>query len=234
MDGSMLSDFGQALSEDYYVIIPTLHGMEGAEDTVFDSFDGECESIEKYVDSELGGKLDYAYGISMGATTIYNLLQRDEIKIDKAILDGTYTANQGIFAAYMTSTNYYDFHVKALAGEDFDLGIMKIGCVLMGISEEEGKAFFTEDMTKNPMTFENMSRASYANYTYQVDENALVKNTEVVLWCGSEEPYAIKSHNIIKPHLENYTEKIFEGYGHGELISNHTEECLDLIKKECQ
>ena len=230
MDGKMLADYCNELSEKYYLIVPTMHGMEGNQDTVFDSIDNECAYIEDYIKTECGGHIEYAYGISMGATTIYNMLERKEITIDKAILDGIYVADQGPMAAYMTSTNYYDFHEKALAGEDFDLGIMTIACKLMGITEEEAKDMVVKDMTANHMTYENMSRAAYACYTYEVDPQAMITDTEIALWCGSDEPYAIKSHNIIKAHIANYTETLFDGYGHGELLSKHREEFVTKVE----
>ncbi len=229
MDGSMLSYYGTVLSSSYYVIIPTFHGMEGASQTVFKSFDGECEAIEAYVKENLAGKLDYAYGISMGATAIYHILQRGNISLSKAILDGLYVANQGAVAAYMTCTSYYKFHQELLAGQDFDLGMMKIGFKLMGMGEDEAKAMLRDDMTGNAMTFANMSRAAYANYTYQVDVSAHIEDTVVAFWCGSKEPYAIKSNRIAKPHVAHYTERIFENLAHGEFVSKHKEECAKQI-----
>lgn len=230
MDGKMLADYCMDLANDYYLIVPTYHGMEGNQETVFESMDGECQYIEDYLKAEQGGHIDYAYGVSMGGTMIYHMLERGNISIDKVILDGMYAADQGPMAAYMTSTHYYDFHEKALAGEDFDMGIMMIACKLMGITEQEAKDMIIKDMTKNHMTLENMSLAAYANYTYEADPDAMIKDTPVELWCGSDEPYAIKSHNIIKDHIEHYNETIYDGYGHGELLSKHRDLFLENVR----
>lgn len=40
-------------------------------------------------------------------------------------------------------------------------------------------------------------------------------NTNVYLWCGSKEPYAKKSNNIVKKYLKSYSEEIWDGLGHG-------------------
>jgi len=231
MDGKMLADCCMELADDYYLIVPTYHGMEGNQETVFESIDTECRYIEDYLISEKGGHIEYAYGVSMGGTLIYHMLERGKISIDKAVLDGMYAADQGPMAAYMTSSNYYVFHEKALAGEDFDLGIMMIACKLMGISEQEAKDMIINDMTKNHMTLENMSLAAYANYTYKVDPDVVIKGTQIELWCGSDEPYALKSHKLVKPQIENYNETVFEGYGHGELLSKHHELFLQSVRQ---
>ena len=39
------------------------------------------------------------------------------------------------------------------------------------------------------------------NYTYRVNEDISKTETKVYLWCGSKEPYAIKSHEILKKYL---------------------------------
>ena len=231
MDGKMLAEYCMELSDDYYLIIPTYHGMEGNQEIVFESMDTECRYIEDYLKAEKGGHIDYAYGLSMGATMIYHMLERGNISVGKVILDGMYAADQGPMAAYMTSSNYYDFHEKALAGEDFDLGIMKISCKLMGITEQEAKDMIINDMTKNHMTLENMSLAAYANYTYVPLPDVMIRDTQIDLWCGSDEPYALKSHEIVKEHMEKYKETIFDGYGHGELLSKHREECMKKIRE---
>lgn len=230
MDGTMMREQALRLSDSYYVVTPTFHSMEGAQETVFGTFDSECEYIEEFVDEYLGGHLDFAYGISMGATALYHLMRRGKISIRKAVLDGLYTANQGMIAAYMTSTNYHKFHEQTLMGQDFDLGIMKIGFKLMGMTEDDAKSMFRNEMTRNHMTLKNMSRVAYANYTYKVGNDDFIKDTDVFLWRGSKEPYAMKSNNMVKSHISSVQEEVFDGYGHGELVMKHKLEWDEKIR----
>ena len=229
-DGGMMAHYGKALSDSYFVVIPTVHGMDGEQRAVFDSFDSECEYIEEFAKNNLGGKFDFAYGISMGATMIFHLLCRENVPVQKAILDGLYLANQGKFSAYMVAKNYYEFHEKAISGEDFDLGIMAFGCKMMGMSEEDAKDLFRNGLTKNHISLNNMARVALANYTYKASDDKIFE-TEVALWCGSKEPYALKSNTIAKPHLAHYDEVIFDGYAHGELVQKHTDECEQKIRE---
>ena len=78
---------------------------------------------------------------------------------------------------------------------------------------------------------ESMRANLYENYTYRIKDDFRISNTKVHLWCGSREPYAKKSHEILKKHITDYEERIFEGYGHGQKMVSETEDYLDEIRK---
>ena len=67
--------------------------------------------------------------------------------------------------------------------------------------------------------------------TYHARPEISKSSAKVYLWCGSKEPYAIKSHNILKKYLKNYEETIFDGYGHGEMLLKHRIEMCKRIGK---
>jgi hypothetical protein len=67
-------------------------------------------------------------------------------------------------------------------------------------------------------SYESMKRNFYENYTYRANPKLKDTDTKVYLWCGSKEPYALKSHKILKKYLKNYEEEIFDGLAHGELL----------------
>jgi len=67
------------------------------------------------------------------------------------------------------------------------------------------------------------------NYTYRTRPEIAENETMVYLWCGSKEPYALKSHKELKIYLKNYEEEIMDGYGHGEFLMKHSNECCEKI-----
>ena len=69
------------------------------------------------------------------------------------------------------------------------------------------------------------------NYTYRVNPDIADSNTMVYLRCGSREPYAKKSHRILKKYLKNYKETIWKGQGHGKMLFAHTEKYISDIKE---
>ena len=76
---------------------------------------------------------------------------------------------------------------------------------------------------------ETVDRNFLENYTYRTRPEIAHNQTMVHLWCGSKEPYAIKSHNILKEYLPNFDEEIMEGFGHGEFLMKHTADCCEKI-----
>lgn len=78
---------------------------------------------------------------------------------------------------------------------------------------------------------ETMKRNFLENYTYRTRHEIADTSANVYLWCGSKEPYAIKSHKILKRYLKNYQEEIMEGFGHGEFLMKHQSEICDKIHK---
>ena len=80
-------------------------------------------------------------------------------------------------------------------------------------------------------TRESMRANVIENYTYRVPADFRIDHTKVFLWCGSKEPYAKKSHEILKEHIADCEERIFDGYGHGQKMIRDTVDYLNEIKK---
>ena len=76
---------------------------------------------------------------------------------------------------------------------------------------------------------ETVTRNYVENYTYRTRPEIAENETMVYLWCGSKEPYALKSHRELKRYLKNYQEEIMEGFGHGDFLIKHTAECCEKI-----
>ena len=76
---------------------------------------------------------------------------------------------------------------------------------------------------------ESVKRNFMENYTYCARPEIAQNEAMVHLWCGSKEPYAIKSHNILKRYLKNYKEEIMPGFGHGEFLMKHQKEICQKI-----
>ena len=81
---------------------------------------------------------------------------------------------------------------------------------------------------------ETVKRNFMENYTYRTRPEIAQNQTMVHLWCGSKEPYAIKSHNILKRYLKNYKEEIMQGFGHGEFLTKHQLEICEKIRGTLQ
>ena len=213
----------KTLEQDYHVIYPAMDGCyDGAPD--FKSFSDECDEIEEYVNKNHNGKLDAGIGISQGATLMAILMSRNNVTIDKAILDGVYVAHQGKLCASLG--------LKAFTRMQKNGGMPSKAFIkalpLMGLDENDLGEF---KLMYWGGSHESMRANLYENYTYRIKDDFRISNTKVHLWCGSREPYAKKSHEILKKHITDYEERIFEGYGHGQKMVSETEDYLDEIRK---
>lgn len=201
----------KSLANEYYLIVPAMDGCyDGAND--FTTFADQCKQIEKYVHTNLTGKLDMVYGISQGATLMDELLSRNNIEIKVAILDGLYVARQGKIAGKITSRQL----LKMQKNDGKLTPLFKnVIMPLMGMSEKH--------LVSLTCIYWGFSQKSVENntceqYTYKQSPKIAKTKAKIYLWCGSKEPYALKSHRIIKQYIKNYEEEIFQGYAHGELF----------------
>ena len=211
------------LERDFRVIYPAMNGCyDGAPE--FKSFAEECTEIERYLIDTHDGRLDAAVGVSQGATLMAVLASRNIVSIGKAILDGVYVAHQGKLCA--------DLALKAFLRMQKNGGTPSKAFIkalpLMGLDESDLNEF---KLMYWGVSRESMKANLIENYTYRVPADFRIEATKVFLWCGSKEPYAKKSHEILKKHIADCEERIFDGYGHGQKMIRDTANYLSEIRK---
>ena len=210
-----------ALESDFRLIIPAQDGFyDGSGD--FTSFADQARQIEEYIAVNHGGRVCGAYGASQGGLMLTELLTRNNIVIDTAIMDGCYVAHQGKTAGKIT----YKMFLKFKNTGKFPPLILLM-MKLMGLKEED---LGMMDSLYTGCSDETLKRNFLENYTYRVRPEISRCKTKVCLWCGSKEKYALRSHKELKQYLKNYEEEIMQGYGHGEFLMKHTDECRKKIR----
>ncbi len=209
------------LENEFRLIIPAMDGFYENCPCEFNDFSDQARQIEEYVNKYHGGHLNGIFGASQGGLMIAEILARGNIDIDVAVTDGIYIAHQGRFAAYCTywMMKYFKKHRKPPK-------VMDITMSLMGLDKESYGMF---DNIYWDASLESIKKNLIANYTYRADPKIAVTKTNVYLWCGSKEPYALKSHRILKRYLKECNEEVFEGLGHGELLLKHQAEMCERL-----
>ena len=77
-----------ALLEDRFRIVAVqVDGFTLGVKTRFTSVDDQAAQVIDYVKASCGGRLDCAYGLSLGGKILSRVLERDEVTIDHAVLD---------------------------------------------------------------------------------------------------------------------------------------------------
>ena len=210
------------LEQDYRVIYPAMDGCyDGAPD--FRSFADACGEIERYVKEHFGGRLDAVIGVSQGATLMAILASRNVITVDQAILDGVYVAHQGKLCALLALRAF--LRMQKNGGKPSKVFLKALP--LMGLDESDLDGFKLMYWGGNR---DSMKANLIENYTYHIPDDFRIDHTKVYLWCGSKEPYAKKSQAILKGHIADYDEKVFDGYGHGQKMIRETADYLREIK----
>jgi len=208
------------LEEHYRLIIPAQDGFyDGSVD--FTCFADQARQIEEYISHNYGGSIYGAYGCSQGGLMLTELLTRNRVSLGTVIMDGCYVAHQGRLSGWVT----YKMFCKFKNTGKFP-GLIALMMKLMGLKAEDLGMMNSLYMAASD---ETVRRNFMENYTYHTRPEIADNETFVHLWCGSKEPYAIKSHSILKKYLKNYHEEIMQGLGHGEFLLKHSEECCRKI-----
>ena len=75
------------LENDFHIIAVEVDGFVIGKHTHFTSVDDQAVQIINYVKENYDGRLDCAYGLSLGGKILSRILERDEIVVNHAILD---------------------------------------------------------------------------------------------------------------------------------------------------
>ena len=77
----------ELLKEDFRIITADIDGFLLGKPSRFTSVDDQAAQAIRYVQENLAGRLDVAYGLSLGGKILSRVLERNEIVIDHAIMD---------------------------------------------------------------------------------------------------------------------------------------------------
>lgn len=217
-------DLLKPLEEHYCLLVPAMDGFyDGCGE--FTSFEDQCRQIEEYVQTNYGGILHGAYGASQGGLVLTELLTRNKIEIKTVVMDGVYVAHQGALSGWITYKMFCSFKNKGKFPKLIHLMMKLMGVKLEDMLEDLERSMYLK------ASDESVKRNFLENYTYRARPDISASTAKVYLWCGSKEPYAIKSHNILKKYLRNYEETIFDGFGHGQMLLQHREETCQRIQQ---
>ncbi|MBR6162095.1 MAG: alpha/beta hydrolase [Bacteroidales bacterium] len=75
------------LEENCHIIAAEVDGFTLGKRTTFTSVDDQAVQIIDYLNNQYNGKLDCAYGLSLGGKILSRILERNEVTIGHAILD---------------------------------------------------------------------------------------------------------------------------------------------------
>jgi pimeloyl-ACP methyl ester carboxylesterase len=75
------------LEENFHIIAAEVDGFTLGKRTIFTSVDDQAAQVIEYLNNQYNGKLDCAYGLSLGGKILSHILERNEVTVGHAILD---------------------------------------------------------------------------------------------------------------------------------------------------
>jgi pimeloyl-ACP methyl ester carboxylesterase len=77
----------ELLKDRFCIVASGIDGFLLGQQSSFTSVDDQAAQVIRYVRERLDGRLDVAYGLSLGGKILSRILERDEIVVDHAVLD---------------------------------------------------------------------------------------------------------------------------------------------------
>lgn len=216
------------LSEQYYVILPTMDG-HGEEYTIpYVSTEATVDKLMEYINKNCNGKLFALCGVSLGGQIVIELLSRKPDLAKKAIIDGSICYPVPSLARFCILTTKLTgklmFSKKACK---WQLALMPKMLPEKMLYPKEIQNYYMQDLPRLPIkTLTTM----YGTYMYYHLKDSL-RNTkaQVMYWYGEKEMKCVKkSAKLFQAYVPNC--KIYEakGYNHGYLAIYLPEEWLEI------
>lgn len=208
--------------DEYHVILCELDGHTDKETGLFISIDDCCEKIEKYVARNLAGKLYGLSGFSLGATIAVELMARNNIAIEKGILDAAFCVKMGMLTPIYTNMFCWALN-RIKSGKTMPT-------IMIEIAMGKGNCGIANTFYKN-VEMQTIKNACRDVYRYEISDVISDFNGEVTFWHGSNEAYPRKTAKLLKRYLSRMQVEVFEAMGHGQLLNEHPEEYANKMKR---
>lgn len=207
------------LQDKFYIVAAGVDGFLIGKPSRFTSVDDQAVQAIRYVQDNLGGHLDVAYGLSLGGKILSRMLERDEIVIDHAIMDAApllplprwsvdplrYYQAFNVWTCY----RWTGFWKWVFHSHYFDV-----------LLDEVVKVY--------PSGRSRAVRDGYQSvYTSRLEA---VQGADIHYWYGTKEAFVARpqaKHLLTlcpSAHIE-----VFDGMNHGQLLIDHTDEVAERI-----
>ena len=209
----------EQLQDRFYIIAVGIDGFLIGKPSRFTSVDDQAAQAIRYVQSELDGHMDVAYGLSLGGKILSRMMERNEIVIDHAIMDAApllplpnwLVDPLRYYQAFNVWTCYHwtVFWKWVFRSHYFDV-----------LLDECKKVF--------PFGGTQAVRDGYKSvYTNRLES---IHGADIHFWYGTKEAFVAKPQ--VK-HLLNLCPsvhvEVFDGMNHGQLLVDHPDEVSKRI-----
>lgn len=198
-------------SKDYYVIIPILNGHDLENSSTFTTVEQAVTDIIDYVKRVYGEEIYALCGASLGATIGIGILAKNQLKINKAIIDAGPVVPMNQLMLFLS--------IKIRLRQ---INYMKRGDKRM--HNMLNRSFYPKELVEEilkigaNMTEENCRNIHLSVFNYSLPSSIKSVKTDLAYWYGSKEAWFGKKYaKAISKVLPKAEIKVFKGLNHGEL-----------------
>jgi pimeloyl-ACP methyl ester carboxylesterase len=210
----------ELLKEHFYIVAAEVDGFLIGKPSRFTSVDDQAAQVNRYVKEHFDGKLDVAYGLSLGGKILSRMMERNEIAISHAIMDAAPLLplpkwSVGPLRYYQAFNVWSCYHWTGFWRWLFHSHYFD---VLL----DEMKKVFPSDGTRA------VKEGYKSVYTNKLES---ISGPDIHYWYGTKEAFVAKPQvkHLLSICPEVHVE-IFPKMNHGQLLVDHPEEIANRIK----
>ena len=209
----------ELLKGDFHIIAVGIDGFLLGQESRYTSVDDQAVQAIRYVQKNLNGHLDIAYGLSLGGKILSRIMERNEVVTDHAIMDAApllplpkwsvdplrYYQSFNVWTCYHW-TGFWKF---VFHSHYFDVLLDECKKVW-----PYGKGKSVRDGYKDV-------------YTHKLET---IHGADIHFWYGTKEAFVAKPQatHLCKIHPDTHVE-VFPGMNHAQLLVDHPEEVAKRI-----
>ncbi|MCD7949592.1 MAG: hypothetical protein LUG12_04945 [Erysipelotrichaceae bacterium] len=217
------------LEKNYHVLCVSFSGFDKTEDSTYISTLDDVSKIEQYIQENCNGKIDLAYGCSLGGSFVAQLIQRENIHIDNGIIGSSDMDQAGVISAKLQCMIVVPFIYSILQKG-------KIPKIFQKIIDKQHDDYTNKMMAMFGIGSKDMSFVSkksiynqfYTDLITPLNENIDVKNTNIYVFYALKmgEQYLQRYHQYFKnPIIKEFDLQ------HEELLVCYPTKWCEEIKK---
>ena len=211
----------ELLKESFHIVTADIDGFLIGKPSRFTSVDDQAAQVNRYVQEHFDGKLDVAYGLSLGGKILSRMMERNEITIRHAVMDAAPLLplpkwSVGPLRYYQAFNVWSCYHWTGFWRWLFHSHYFD---VLL----DEMKKVFPSDGTRA------VKEGYKSVYTNKLES---ISGPDIHYWYGTKEAFAAKpqAKHLLSLCPDLHVE-IFDKMNHGQLLVDHPEEVAERIVK---
>lgn len=170
----------EELGKTFHLVCVNYDGFEGNPEVIFPGMIPVTEKIEKYINEKFGGRIDGAYGSSLGGSFVGQLIMRKNVHIDHGFI-GSSDLDQGNKIVAKIMTAIVGPWIKNASTPKGRKKLNKNLKRFLGMESNEEMESFMNEFSDGFLSLhpDTIMKEFYSDYITKLEENISVENTMV-------------------------------------------------------